>query len=163
MVLKEVGFWSFSPMVLKEVFLDPSSMVLKEPFFGTFWDLMVLKEFALGPFLAHLVDGLKRTLLPDFWWMVLKESWPWHFFPWSWKEFWVWSRDESDLLLCCLHGVLSSIFSWWSWNEFLELLSVFSITKTDLEIFLHNTRMRPNLMLTGCPMMIGFGVLVSTT
>ena len=34
--------------------------------------------------------------------------------------------------------------------------------KTDLEIFLHNTHMRPNLMLAGCPMMIGLGVLVST-
>ena len=43
-----------------------------------------------------------------------------------------------------------------------ELFSVFSIAKTDLEIFLHNTHMRPNLMLAGCPMMIGFSVLVST-
>ena len=48
-------------------FLDPSSMVLEEPFFGTFCDAMVLKEPDLGPFLAHLVDGLERTLLPDFW------------------------------------------------------------------------------------------------
>ena len=40
---------------------------------------------------------------------------------------------------------------------------VFSMAKTDLEIFLHNTHMRPNLMLAGCPTMIGFGVLVSTT
>ena len=117
MVLKEVDFWSFSPMVLKEVsFLDPSSMGLKEPFFGTFWDSMVLKEFTLGPFLAHLVDGLERTLLPDFWWMVLKESRPWHFFPWSWREFWVWSRDDLDLLLCHLHGVLLSILQR-KWNE----------------------------------------------
>ena len=38
MVLKEVDFWPFSPMVLKEVlFLDP------------------------------LLDGLERTLLPEFW------------------------------------------------------------------------------------------------
>ena len=28
---------------------------------------------------------------------------------------------------------------------------VFLIAKTDLEIFLHNTHMRPNLMLAGCP------------
>ena len=68
MVLKEVDFWSFSPMVLKEVlFLDPSSMVLEEPFFGIFCNAMVLKEPDLGPFLAHLADDLERTLLPDFW------------------------------------------------------------------------------------------------
>ena len=28
-------------------------------------------------------------------------------------------------------------------------LAVFSIAKTDLEIFLHNTHMRPNMMLAG--------------
>ena len=56
-------------MVLKEVlFLDPSSMVLKEPFFGTFCNTMVLKEPDLVPFWAHLVDGLERTLLPVFFW-----------------------------------------------------------------------------------------------
>ena len=32
-------------------------------------------------------------------------------------------------------------------KEFLVLFSDFSIAKTDLEIFLHNTQMRPNLML----------------
>ena len=69
MVLKEVDLWPFSPMVLKEVsFLDLSSMVLKEPFFGTFCNTMVLKGLDLGPFLAHLVDGLERTLLPGFFW-----------------------------------------------------------------------------------------------
>ena len=31
---------------------------------------------------------------------------------------------------------------------------IFSIAKTDLETFLHNTHMRPNLMLAGWPMMI---------
>ena len=170
MVLKEVDFWPFSPMVLKEVsFLDPSSMVLKEPFLCMFWDSMVLEEPDLGQFLAHLVDGLERTLLPDFWWMVLKESllghlWlfslsPWWFSEWSWKE----CTDDSDLLLWHFHGVLPSILSQWSWKEFLVLFSdVFSIAKTNLEIFLHNTHMRPNLMLAGCPTMIGFVVLVST-
>ena len=128
MVLKEVDFWSFSPMVLKVSFLDPSSMVLKEPFICTFWDSMVLKEPDLGPFLAHLVDGLERTLLPDFWWMVLKESSSGHLFPfspwrlcrWSWKE----CTDDSDLLLCHFHGVLPSMFNQWSWKEFLVLFSV---------------------------------------
>ena len=136
-VLKEVDFWPFSLMVLKEVsFLDP------------------------------LLDGLERTLLPDFWWMVLKESSsghllpfsPWRLAEWSWKE----CTDDWDLLLCHFLGVLPSILSWWSWKEFLELFSVFSIARTGLEIFLRNTHMRPNLMLAGCPTMIGFSVLVST-
>ena len=35
-------------------------------------------------------------------------------------------------------------------EEFLVLFSViFSIAKTDCEIFLHNTHIRPNLMLAG--------------
>ena len=140
-------------MVMKEVsFLDPSWMVLKEPFLFTFWGSMALEGPDLGPFLGHLVDGLERTLLPDF-------LCPWRFPKWSWKE----CTDDSDLLLWCLHGVLPSLVSWWSWKEFLGLFSViFLIAKTDLEIFLHNTHMRPNLMLAGCPTMIGFGILVST-
>ena len=37
---------------------------------------MALEEPDLGPFLAHLVDGLERTLLPDF-------LSPWRFPKWS--------------------------------------------------------------------------------
>ena len=37
---------------------------------------MALEELDLGPFLAHLVDGLERTLLPDF-------LSPWRFPKWS--------------------------------------------------------------------------------
>ena len=40
---------------------------------------------------------------------------------------------------------------------------IFSIAKTDFDIFLQKTHIRPNLMLAGWPTMIGFGVLVSTT
>ena len=73
MVLREVDFWPFAPMVLKEVsFLNPSSMVLKESFFGTFCNMMVLKELDLGPFLAHLVDSLERILILALFAMVLK-------------------------------------------------------------------------------------------
>ena len=39
---------------------------------------------------------------------------------------------------------------------------VFSIAKTDFEMFLHKTCMRPSLMWAGWPTMIGFSVLVST-
>ena len=35
---------------------------------------MVLKEVNLGPFLALLMDGPERILLPVFWSLVLKES-----------------------------------------------------------------------------------------
>ena len=64
-------------MVLKEVsFLDPSSIVLKEPFLCMFWGSVALEELDLGPFLAHLVDGLERTLLPDFFS-------PWRLSEWS--------------------------------------------------------------------------------
>ena len=49
-------------------------MVLKEPCFGTLLDPMVLKEVDLGPFLALLMDGPERTLLPVIWSLVLKES-----------------------------------------------------------------------------------------
>ena len=35
---------------------------------------MVLKEVDVGLFLALLMDGPERTLLPVFWSLVLKES-----------------------------------------------------------------------------------------
>ena len=168
MVLKEVDFWSFSAMVLKEVsFLDPSSMVLKEPFFLHILRIDGLERTRFGSifgtfsgwswkdtFTWFLVNGLERILIwalftifsMEVIWTVLKGL-----------------HNDSDLLLCDFHGVLPSMFNRWSWKGFLELFSVFLIAKTDLEIFLHNTHMRPNLMLAGCPMMIGFGVLVSTT
>ena len=57
---------------------------------------MALEELDLGSLLTHLVDGLERTLLPDF------SS------PWRLPEV---STDDSDLLLCCVHGVLPSILS----------------------------------------------------
>ena len=142
-------------MVLKEVsFLDPSWMVLKEAFLCTLWGSMALLLLDLGSLLTHLVDGLERTLLPDL-------LFPWRLpvFEWSWKE-----ADDSDLLLCLLHGVLPSIHIGWSWKEFLVLFSViFSIAKTDFEMFLHKTRIRSNLMLAGWPTMICFSVLISTT
>ena len=151
MVLKEVK-WSW-----KVSFLDPSQMVLKEPFLlCTFWGSTALL-LDLGSLLTHLVDGLERTLLPDFLFS------PWRlplFCKWSWKE----CSDDSDLLLCLFHGVLPSICIGWSWKEFLMLFCVvFLITKTDFEMFLHKTLIRPNLMLAGWPTMIGFSVLVSTT
>ena len=149
MVLKEVK-WSW-----KVSFLDPSWMVLKEPFLCNFWDSMALLLLDLGSLLTHLVDGLERTLLPDF-----LSPWRLPVFEWSWKE----CADDSDLLLCLFHGVLPSIHIGWSWKEFLVLFSViFSIAKTDFEMFLHKTHIRPNLMLAGWPTMISFGVLVSTT
>ena len=64
---------------------------------------MALEELDLGLLLTHLVDGLERTLLPDFFS-------PWRLPEWSWAE----CTDDSDLLLCCLHGVLPSILSQWS-------------------------------------------------
>ena len=102
-------------------------------------------------FTYFLVIGLERILIF------------WHFLPWFWKKLMNGLERTQILLLTLLHDILPSIFSWWSWKEFLELFSVFSIAKTDLEIFLHNTCMRPNLMLAGCPMMISFGVFVFTT
>ena len=151
MVLKEVK-WSW-----KVSFLDPSWMVLKEPFLCMFWGSMALLLLDLGSLLTHLGDGLERTLLPDFLFS------PWRlplFFEWSWKE----CADDSDLLLCLFHGVLPSIRIGWSWKEFLVLFCVvFLIAKTDFEMFLHKTLIRPNLMLAGWPTMISFSVFVSTT
>ena len=60
---------------------------------------MALEELDLGMLLTHLVDGLERTLLPD------------SFSPWRLPEE---CADDSDLLLCCVHGVLLSILSQWS-------------------------------------------------
>ena len=115
-------------MVLKEVsFLDPSWMVLKEPFLCTFWGSMALLLLDLGSLLTHLEDGLERTLLPD-----LLFSWRLPVSKWSWKE----CADDSDLLLYLFHGVLPSIHIGWSWKEFLMLFSVISrLLKQTLKYF----------------------------
>ena len=60
---------------------------------------MALEELDLGSLLTHLVDGLERTLVPDF------------FSPWRLPEE---CTNDSDLLLCYVHGVLPSILSRWS-------------------------------------------------
>ena len=126
--------------VLKEVnFWDPSSGGLERTcyfwfFFCHFWQ-MVLKELSDCALSAVVLKGVDE---------------------WSWKG--------SDLLLCFIHGSLPSTFKQGSWKEFLELVfALFSMAKTNLETFLHKTQMSPSLMLAGCPTMISFGILVSTT
>ena len=102
-------------------------------------------------FTCVFVRGLERVSDCAIWAVVLKDS-----DEWFWKD--------SDLLLCFLCCGLPSIFSWWSWKESLKLVFfLFSMTEMDLETFLYNTRMRPNLTLAGCPMMISYWVLVSMT
>ena len=107
--------------------------------------------------LTHLSKVLKGIYLLSVSSMVLKLLW-------SWKNWMKWSWNEWDSPFCFLSGILPSIFRQWSWKESLELLFILlSIAKTDLETFLHNTCMSPNLVLAGCPTMISLGVLVSTT
>ena len=102
-------------MVLKEVsYLDPSWMVLKEPFLCTFWGFMALVLLDLGSLLTHLVDGLERTLLPDFFfsievtWMVLKGVCWWLRFapllsPWGFAVYsqWMVLKGVSHAVFCC--------------------------------------------------------------
>ena len=100
-------------------------------------------------FLAHSVGGFERAPLPDL------------LLPWRLPAFEE-CADDSDLLLCHVHG-LPSICSGWSWKELLMLFCiVFSIAKMDLDRFLHKMHIRPNLMLAGWPTMIGFIVFIST-
>ena len=149
-VLKGVNCW------------DPFSMVLKEPAIFSLCEPMILKEAKFGSILA---DGPERRLLPVFVWGVLKGVSDYCAF-WAvvLKESDEWSGKDPDLLFYFLCHGLPSIFSWWSWKELLKLVfSLFSMAEMDLETFLHNIQMRPNLTLTGCPMMISLGVLVSTT
>ena len=94
---------------------------------------------------------------------------------WSWKDTFTWFLFSMEVTRMVLKGV-----HWWfrfaplpsPWGfaiypsvnglerSFLVLFSaIFSIARTDFEIFLHKTHMRPNLMLAGWPIMIGFGHL----
>ena len=103
-----------------------------------------------------LVDSPERRHLPVFLWGVLKAVSDFAIWAMVLKESDEWSWKDSDLLLCFLcHGLLS-ILSRWSCKELLGLVfALFSMAEMDLETFLHNTWMRPNLL-------ISFGVLVST-
>ena len=133
-VLKWVNFW------------DSSSVVLKEPAIFSLCEPIFLKEVKSGSFLRLLADGPERRPLPVFLWGVLKGVSDCAFLAMVLKDSDEWSWKDSDLPLRFLSHGLPSIFSWWYWKESLELVfSPFSMAEMDLETFLHNTWMRPDL------------------
>ena len=159
---KETFFLPDLPMVLKEVsmpLLLTVSLTLLALSFSMMTlmpsTLMVLKgvDFCLFCFLlpcVSLAGVLKGVLVHVHIARVLKEL-----DGWSWKDL--------DAILWFFSDALPSIFKQGSWKESLEPVFVlFSVAETDLETFLHNTWMRPSLVLAACPTMISLHVLVST-
>ena len=188
MVLKENCLVPLLSMVLKGVALLTScSMSWKETFFLP--DLpMVLKEVTMPLFLTY---HWLCWHYPFLWWSYaiytngLEKSWLVSVLLSPASCIFGWGLERS--LSACTHShglersgwmVLKGLrcnslvpqwyfaiyFRQWFWKESLELVFVlFSIAETEFESFLHNTHMRPNLVLAACPMTISFGVLASTT
>ena len=144
---------------------------------------MVLKEVS---FFGSILNGLERTLFMEFLWLygLITAGFRFTFDifgRWSWKDTFTWLFISMEVTsfrmvlkgVCWWFRFASSVFSMGfchlSVLDGLERSSsccfsvIFSITKTDFEMFLHKTHIRPNLMLAGWPTMIGFGVFVSTT
>ena len=66
--------------------------------------------------------------------------------------------SASSGVVCCEYLVDGLERSWQS-----LVFALFSMAEMDLDTYLHNTQMRPNLTVTGCPIMISFGVFWSMT